>query len=89
MEGRPDEEDVTDPTRLLIARFGRSFQAGEVIYREGGEEWASFRDRLYARIVREQQRDGSWSGQVGPVYITSLNLIMLLLDRGLLPVYQR
>jgi len=27
--------DDADPERLLIARFGRSFQAGEVIYREG------------------------------------------------------
>jgi len=36
MLGSPDDDqDVTDPARLLTARFGRSFQAGEVIYREG------------------------------------------------------
>lgn len=61
----------------------------QVVYREGGEFWSEFRDRLYNRIVREQQQDGSWQGTVGPVYVTSLNLIMLLLDRGLLPIYQR
>jgi CRP/FNR family transcriptional regulator, cyclic AMP receptor protein len=35
-----DAEAHDDPERLLIARFGRSFEAGEVLYREGepGEE---------------------------------------------------
>ncbi len=32
----PDENpEATEATRVLIARFGRSFQPGEVIYREG------------------------------------------------------
>jgi CRP-like cAMP-binding protein len=33
----PDDADLeaADPERLLIARFGRSFEAGEVLYREG------------------------------------------------------
>lgn len=33
----PDDADpeANDPERLLIARFGRSFEAGEVLYREG------------------------------------------------------
>jgi hypothetical protein len=61
----------------------------QVVYREGGEAWREYRDRLSARIVRSQQPDGSWTGQIGPVYVTSLNLIMLLLDKGLLPIYQR
>lgn len=61
----------------------------QVMYREGGGTWAEFRNRLYARIASEQDADGSWKGNVGPVYVTSLNLIMLLLDRGLLPIYQR
>jgi hypothetical protein len=61
----------------------------QVVYRDGGDDWVSFRDRLYNRIVREQEADGSWSGQVGEVYVTSINLIILLLDRGLLPIFQR
>ena len=61
----------------------------QVVYRQGDEEWLSFRDRLYDRIIKEQKADGSWEGQISPVYITSCNLIMLQLDRGLLPIYQR
>ncbi|HEY6565383.1 MAG TPA: hypothetical protein VIY86_12855, partial [Pirellulaceae bacterium] len=60
-----------------------------VVYRTGGDEWKAFRDRLYARILAEQREDGSWQGNVGTVYVTSLNLIMLLLEKGLLPIYQR
>lgn len=62
---------------------------GQVVYRQGDEEWLPFRQRLYQRIVSEQKADGSWEGQISPIYITACNLIMLQLDRGLLPIYQR
>ncbi len=61
----------------------------QVVYRQGDEQWIPFRDRLYARIVSEQESGGSWNGQISPIYITACNLIMLQLDRGLLPIYQR
>ena len=61
----------------------------QVVYRQGDEQWLPFRDRLYDRIVSEQQNGGLWNGQISPVYITACNLIMLQLDRGLLPIYQR
>ncbi len=61
----------------------------QVVYRQGDEQWLPFRDRLYNRIVSEQESDGSWKGQISPVYITACNLIMLQLDHGLLPIYQR
>ncbi len=61
----------------------------QVVYRQGDEQWLPFRDRLYDRIVSEQESDGSWKGQISPVYITACNLIMLQLDQGLLPIYQR
>ncbi len=61
----------------------------QVVYRQGDREWVPFRDRLYERIVSEQKSDGSWDGQISEVYITACNLIMLQLDHGLLPIYQR
>ncbi len=61
----------------------------QVAYREGGTFWEAFRDKLYARIVQEQSPDGSWVGNVGPVYITATNLTMLQLDLAMLPIYQR
>ncbi|MCA9191457.1 MAG: hypothetical protein KDB03_06840 [Planctomycetales bacterium] len=61
----------------------------QVVYRQGDEQWIAFRDRLYDRIVAEQKDDGSWDAQISPVYISACNLIMLQLDRGLLPIFQR
>ena len=62
----------------------------QVVYRQGKEEWEEFRNKLYDRVVGKQQQDGSWSdSSVGPIYATACNLIMLQLDRGLLPIYQR
>jgi hypothetical protein len=62
----------------------------QVMYRQGGQEWTEFRDALYNRIVASQSPDGSWKGdQIGPIYITSINLTVLQLERGFLPIYQR
>ena len=61
----------------------------QVVYREGGEDWIKFRDRLNAQIIGSQQNSGSWNGNIGPIYITSLNLTMMQLERGYLPIYQR
>ncbi len=61
----------------------------QVVYRQGDDEWIPFRDRLYRRIVSEQKAGGHWDGLISPIYITACSLIILQLDRGLLPIYQR
>ena len=61
----------------------------QVVYREGGESWKTFRDKLFARVVGEQSTNGSWTGNIGPIYVTSINLTMLQLENGFLPIYQR
>lgn len=62
----------------------------QVKYREGGEEWQTYRDRIYTRLVSEAQGDGSWAHPMfGPVYATCFNLTILQLDKGALPIYQR
>ena len=61
----------------------------QVVYRRGEELWQPFRDTLYDRITGNQRSEGYWDGQIHPVYITACNLIMLQLDKGYLPIYQR
>lgn len=61
----------------------------QVMYRQGNKEWEPFRDKLYGHIIKEQQQDGSWTGNIGPIYVTSCNLIMLQMDKAYLPIYQR
>lgn len=61
----------------------------QVVYRQGEKEWGPFRDKIYTKIVNEQSPDGSWTGNIGPIYVTACNLIIMQLDKGLLPIYQR
>jgi hypothetical protein len=61
----------------------------QVMYRQGNKEWDPFRDKLYAHIVKDQQNDGSWTGNIGQIYVSACNLIMLQLDNAYLPIYQR
>nr|WP_233207217.1 MULTISPECIES: prenyltransferase/squalene oxidase repeat-containing protein [Pirellulaceae] len=65
----------------------------QVVYREGTDDkslWEVFRNRLYDRITAEQNGEGYWDdSSVGPIYVTACNLIMMQLDLGYLPIYQR
>jgi hypothetical protein len=61
----------------------------QVMYRQEKKEWEEFRDKLCEKIVSEQTADGSWNGNIGPIYVTACNLIMLQLDLAYLPIYQR
>lgn len=61
----------------------------QVVYRQGDELWLPFRENLFKKIASEQKADGYWEGRIHPVYVTACNLIMLQLDRGYLPIFQR
>ena len=61
----------------------------QVIYRQEEAEWAPFRDKLYDKIISEQSANGSWVGNIGPIYVSACNLIILQLDQAYLPIYQR
>ncbi len=62
----------------------------QVVYRQGAESWQPYRDRIYNRLVESQLEDGNWKGNnVGGVYTTAINLTILQLDAGFLPIYQR
>lgn len=66
------------------------FYFAQVVYRTGGDEWNKYRDELNEKLLREMQSGGGWADpQVGTVYVTALNCIMLQLDKGFLPIYQR
>lgn len=62
----------------------------QVKYREGGKLWEEYRDKVFPRLVKEANLDGSWTqGYIGSVYTTSINLTILQLENGALPIYQR
>jgi squalene cyclase len=62
----------------------------QVLYREGGKKWDDYRKSVYRKLASEIGQDGAWNeGFVGPVYTTAINLTILQLDKGVLPIYQR
>jgi hypothetical protein len=81
--------DISDSTRAFGHWHYTYLYYSQVVYRQGDELWVPFRDKLYERIVADQRSDGYWEGEIHPVYVTACNLIMLQLDRGYLPIYQR
>lgn len=81
--------EINDSTRAFGHWHYTYLYYSQVAYRQGDELWKPFRDKLYDRIVADQHPDGYWDGQIHPVYVTACNLIMLQIDRGYLPIYQR
>jgi len=57
--------------------------------------WSAYRKPTFEYLTKAQNSDGSWngvgnwSGVGGPVYVTSLYLAILQLDKGVLPIYER
>jgi hypothetical protein len=46
---------------------------------------------MYPYLIDSQDKNsGAWtSGYIGPVFSTSVNLTILQLEKGILPIYQR
>ena len=62
----------------------------QVKFRQGGKEWEEYRNKIFKRLILEQSSDGSWTqGYIGNVYTTSINLTMMQLELGALPIYMR
>lgn len=52
--------------------------------------WSGYRDAMFDRLAKSQNKDGSWqSGYIGTVFSTSVNLTILQLEKGMLPIYDR
>jgi hypothetical protein len=65
----------------------------QVLYREGGQKWEDYRDKVYARLAGEATESGNYvywnQGYIGPIYTTAINLTIMQLENGALPIYQR
>jgi len=66
----------------------------QVMYREGGQTWDEYYQKITTKLLSEAKEMGTgqwyWSqGYIGPVYTTAINLTILQLPSGALPIYQR
>jgi hypothetical protein len=56
--------------------------------------WTKFKEALFPTILESQDKTtGGWNGSgsygLGPTFVTAINLCILQLDKGILPIYQR
>ena len=57
-------------------------------------KWSKYREAMFPHLIDQQSKtEGNWTGSggygVGPVYVTAVNLSILQLDKGVLPIFQR
>ncbi|MBY0230566.1 MAG: terpene cyclase/mutase family protein [Gemmataceae bacterium] len=57
--------------------------------------WTKYRKSYFDAAKASQSADGSWSADtwtarmVGPIYVTAVNMAIMQLDKGAVPIYQR
>jgi hypothetical protein len=64
--------------------------ASQAFYQAGDEYWEEYFPPAAKQLLGLQKKDGFWEGDgIGPVYGTSIALIVLQLPYKFLPIYQR
>jgi len=69
------------------------YYAAHAMHQVGGKDWEDWYGKLVSYFLPRQAPDGSWSTttrrEVGPVYQTSIAVIILSVPANYLPIFQR
>lgn len=69
------------------------YYAAHAMHQAGGKDWEEYYGRMVKHLLPRQETDGSWGRQVrhevGPVYQTSIAVIVLSVPAHYLPIFQR
>lgn len=69
--------------------FYGHYYAVQAMYMAGGKYWAEWYPYIRAELLAKQQPNGAWESNYGPVYGTSMSLLILQVPNRLLPIFQR
>lgn len=95
------DKDVSDSVKYLQANmkdrshyFYGHYYASHALYQVGGEAWKKYYDDIKEKLLPEQNKSGEWStgldqNRVGPIYQTSIAVIILSVPSHYLPIFQR
>jgi hypothetical protein len=67
------------------------FYAAQAYHHLGGKDWERYFNELRSRLLREQTGAGNWNASgwgAGPIFDTSVYVIILTLPYEYLPIYQ-
>lgn len=69
------------------------YYAAHAFHQLGGKKWEDYYTRLKIKLLASQRAGGEWmerlEGHVGPVYQTSIAVLILSVPANYLPIYQR
>jgi hypothetical protein len=66
-----------------------AYYGAQATFQLGNNYWNFYRPQLHKALLGNQQANGSWLDQMGPVYATSLSVLALTVEYRYLPIYQR
>lgn len=66
-----------------------NYYCTQAMFMYGGDAWENYWPSIKKTLLAKQDAQGSWSGETGPVYCTSMALIMLQIPNRLLPILEK
>lgn len=66
-----------------------NYYAVQAMFLAGGDAWAAYWPAICKELLAKQQADGSWQGEAGTAYATSMACIILQVPNRLLPILQK
>lgn len=75
--------------------FYAQYYASHAMHTVGGKEWAAWYSTTVKQLRDKQEGDGSWTGRdldhsaPGPIYCTSIAVMVMSVPAHYLPIYQR
>lgn len=77
-----------DQQPSMWPEYARYYQA-QALFQGNVEAWDKWNKLLIRQLKASQQEDGSFSGDMGQSFSTSMSLLALALNYRLLPIYER
>ncbi len=69
--------------------FYGNYYATQAMFIAGGDYWKKWWPAISADLVKKQNKDGSWSGDVGQEFDAAMGCIILQIPNRYLPILQR
>ncbi len=82
------KQRLEQPAPPHYAEYCRYYQA-QALFQGDVEAWERWNKMIIRQFKQTQQADGSFKGQHGPSFSTSMSLLALALNYRFLPIYER
>ncbi len=84
-------DDAREKGRMVHWFYYGHYYAAQAMFQAGGSYWRNWFSWIRAELLRRQTSEGAWSddSRAGPVFATSMALMILEIPYRYLPIFQR